>query len=163
VKSVLSSINSDEPQRCANLFFSRTFQGEELLKTGGGRVFSPDASFGLLDGLIREFGFPIYIHTYIQIYSRAPGKAGVQASHARANRCRGSTRGKCVCVYDVYYVSVYIYTYIYIHIHIYIYIYMCIYVYIFICICICICIYTYIYICIYICIYIKILLLLITV
>jgi len=30
------------------VLFSRTFQGEEPLDTGGGRVFSLDASFGLL-------------------------------------------------------------------------------------------------------------------
>jgi len=30
------------------LNFSRTFQGEEPLDTGGGRIFSLDASFGLL-------------------------------------------------------------------------------------------------------------------
>jgi len=30
------------------ILFSRTFQGEKPLDTGGGRVFSLDASFGLL-------------------------------------------------------------------------------------------------------------------
>jgi len=30
------------------ILFSRTFQGEEPLDTGGGRIFSLDASFGLL-------------------------------------------------------------------------------------------------------------------
>jgi len=30
------------------ILFSRTFQGEEPVDTGGGRVFSLDAAFGLL-------------------------------------------------------------------------------------------------------------------
>jgi len=38
-----------DDERSDDFFFSRTFvQGEEPLDTGGGRVFSLDASFGLI-------------------------------------------------------------------------------------------------------------------